>query len=129
MSAPVSALEAAWKREVPVVLGCCVVELQRCVEARALGLKPEHLPQNVRAFWREMCAQADTRARDLDQVRMRHFMASATGADAAQTRTRVTRCTRSAGRSSLPTNAQFLPTFEPSIWITMSFASRRYRAS
>lgn len=120
MSRPsVSALEAAWKREVPFVLGCCVVDLQRCVEARALGLKPEHLPQHMQAFWREMCAQADTGARDLDGARMRDFMASATGADAAQTRNLLIELELDGNGRHMPTHVLNLR----ELWLKMQLAS------
>lgn len=84
--APVTALEAAWKREVPFVLGCCVVDPRRTVEARALGLRPEHLPRPMHAMWGELCRQGDDGFAELDGKRLQNFLADATGADAATTR-------------------------------------------
>lgn len=86
-AAPKSTLEVEWRREVIFVLGCCIVDLQRAVLARSMGLTEAYLPANLRAFWTEMCRQADLGRQDLDGIAMRNWLADSSGRDADATRT------------------------------------------
>ena len=71
---PTVVLDAQWRREVPFVLGACLIDLQRTIEARSLGLTAQHLPAGIRPLWREMCEQADAGHSDIDPVALRRVI-------------------------------------------------------
>lgn len=71
---PTVVLDAQWRREVPFVIGACLIDLQRTIEARSLGLTAEHLPAGIRPLWREMCEQADAGHSDIDPVALRRVI-------------------------------------------------------
>lgn len=71
---PTSTLDAQWRRIVPVVMGACIVDLQRTVEVRALGVTGEEFPVQLRPLWRELCAQGDEGQQDLDIGRLKRLL-------------------------------------------------------
>lgn len=71
---PTTTLEAQWRRTVPFVLGACLIDLQRTIEVRAIGVTGEEVPQPLRPLWREMCAQADEGQSDLDVARLKRLL-------------------------------------------------------